>query len=392
MLGQTLNNRYAINAQLGKGAMGVVYAATDKTTHQKVALKVISQDLALESEMLARFKREGEALRQLRHRNIVAFVDMFERKGQFVIVMEYVAGGDLHALLRQGPLDAWRAAQIALDLCDALASAHRLDIIHRDIKPENVLLAEDGTPKLTDFGVARLLSAGTRLTGTGTQVGTPYYMSPEAWEGQALDAQADVWSLGVVLFEMLSGKVPFAGDTIVAVMNQVLTSPLPDLSQLRADIPPELVKVVRRALTRDKAQRYATIRQMGTDVEQVLLASKTAAGPVADGASAAQTVLPTVLKPAPPAAPTRARPTPPPAVPATSAASLASPTVERFTPARAPAKSGLPRWAWVAGGLGLALVLCALAVGGGALALKLTARPTLGTSQQAPTPLAPGDR
>jgi len=146
MLNQTLNNRYIVTAPLGKGAMGVVYAATDKTNRQTVALKVISRDLALDHEMLERFRREGEALRQLRHRNIVAFVDMFERKGEHMIVMEYVPGGSLHGLIRQGALDIQRATQIALDLCDALASAHRLHIIHRDIKPENVLLAEMACP------------------------------------------------------------------------------------------------------------------------------------------------------------------------------------------------------------------------------------------------------
>jgi eukaryotic-like serine/threonine-protein kinase len=267
MLNQVLQNRYKVTARLGKGAMGEVFRAADQLTGQEVALKVIASELAVDQAILERFQREGEALRQLRHRNIVAFVDMFGHQGQHCIVMEYVPGGNLHALIAQGPLPLARAREIALDLCDALICAHRLNIIHRDLKPENVLLTAEGTPKLTDFGVARLLAAGTRLTGTGTQVGTPYYMSPEAWEGRPLDAQADVWSLGVVLYEMLTGQVPFGGETAAVVMNKVLAAPLPDLKTLRAEAPDALIKIIERALVRDKSGRYRTMRMMSVDLE-----------------------------------------------------------------------------------------------------------------------------
>jgi photosystem II stability/assembly factor-like uncharacterized protein len=161
-----------------------------------------------------------------------------------------------------------RARSIALELCDALTRAHHLQIIHRDLKPENVLLAADGTPKLSDFGVARLVSEANRITNTGTQVGTPFYMAPEAWEGSQLDAQADIWALGVVLFEMLTGQVPFGGDTLIAVMNKVLNAPLPDLCQLRSEVPPGLAQVVAGMLTRDKAQRYTTMRVVAADLER----------------------------------------------------------------------------------------------------------------------------
>lgn len=190
-IGDTLNNRYAVTARIGKGAMGTVYRAADSQTNQEVAIKVISRDLSLNPEMMERFRREGEALQQLRHPNIVSFVDAFQHEEQYVIVMEYVGGGSLHELIKQGPLPINRARQIALELCDALIRTHRLNILHRDIKPENVLLADDGTPKLTDFGVAKLMSQATRLTGAGTQIGTPYYMCPEAWEGRLLNAQVD---------------------------------------------------------------------------------------------------------------------------------------------------------------------------------------------------------
>lgn len=269
MIGQTLNDRFEIIARLGKGAMGEVFRATDRQTGETVAVKVLSGDLAMEPDMIERFRREGEALRQLRHPNIVGLVDTFMHAGGQVIVMDFVPGGSLHDLLRRdGPLPVERARRMALDLCDALIRAHRLDIIHRDIKPENILIAQDGTPRLTDFGVARLVGGSTRLTGTGTQVGTPYYMAPEAWEGQAVDAQADVWSLGVALHEMLAGQVPFGGETMASVMNKVLTTPPPDLKNLRPEVPDGIARVVARMLTRDKAARYSTVREASADLER----------------------------------------------------------------------------------------------------------------------------
>ncbi len=268
MIGQELNNRYKITARLGKGAMGTVYRATDTQVGQEVALKIISSDLTINDEMLERFKREGEALRKLKHPNIVGFLDAFQHGEQYVIVMEYVAGGSLQDLIKNGPMPIEKARRIALELCDALIRSHHLDIIHRDIKPENVLIDEDGTPKLADFGVARL-SEGTRMTRSGTQVGTPYYMAPEAWEGKSLDAQADIWSLGVLLFEMLAGQVPFGGDTGPVVMTKVLTTQPPDLKKLRTDLPPDLVQLNRRMLTRDKKRRYSTMRQLAADLERI---------------------------------------------------------------------------------------------------------------------------
>jgi serine/threonine protein kinase len=266
--GDVLNNRYTLTARIGKGAMGTVYRATDTQTGQEVAVKVIMQDLALDPDLLERFRREGEALRQLRHPNIVGFIEAFQQGEQQCIVMEYMPGGSLHDLIKHGPLPIERIRQITLDLCDALIRAHRLGIIHRDLKPENVLMAPDGTPRLTDFGVAHLAGNTASLTATGTQVGTPYYMSPEAWEGKPLDAQADVWSLGVMLFEMLASQPPFRGDTLVSVMHKVLTAPVPDIRALRPDTPPDLVPILQRMLARNKAQRYPTIRQVSSDLER----------------------------------------------------------------------------------------------------------------------------
>jgi serine/threonine protein kinase len=266
MIGQKLNNRYTISNILGEGGMGEVYIAIDEQTGQQLAVKILSRQLSAQPEAIERFRREAETLRQLDHPNIVKFVEAFEHQGQFVIVMEYLPGGSLHDLIKKGPLPIDRARRITLELCDALIRSHLLNIIHRDIKPENVLIDKDGRPKLADFGVARL-QEGTRMTHTGTQVGTPYYMSPEAWEGQPLDAQADIWSLGVLFFEMLAGKVPFGGDTGAAVMKKVLTTPPPDLKKIRDDTPQGLARIVSGMLTRDKQKRYQTMRQVSVDLE-----------------------------------------------------------------------------------------------------------------------------
>jgi serine/threonine protein kinase len=267
MIGELLNNRYKIISRLGEGAMGEVYRASDEQTGQQVAVKILARQLITNPDLIQRFRREAETLRKLDHPNIVKFLDTFEYEGQYVIVMEYLPGGSLHDLIKKEPIPIEIARGITLELCDALIRSHHLNIIHRDIKPENVLLTEDGKPKLADFGVARL-SEGTRMTRSGVQVGTPFYMSPEAWEGKTLDPQADIWSLGVMLFEMLAGQVPFGGDTSASVMNKVLTTTPPDLKKIRADVPSGLIKIVSRMLTRDKQRRYQTMREVAVDLER----------------------------------------------------------------------------------------------------------------------------
>jgi Tol biopolymer transport system component len=342
-IGSQLNNRYTLTARVGQGSMGVVYRATDAQTGQAVALKAIARDLAFDSEMLQRFRREGEALHQLRHPNIVGFIEMFMHEGQNIIVMEYVPGGSLHELIRKGPLPPERARRIALEIGDALTRAHHIGIIHRDLKPENVLLTADGAPKLTDFGVARLISEGTRLTGTGAQVGTPYYMSPEAWEGKPLDAQADIWSLGVVFYEMLAGKLPFNGETVIAVMNKVLNAPLPDLRSLRPEAPPGLERIITRMLCREKADRYQTMREVAADIERGDIATPTP-------------------RPGPAAAPRTAP------VPASAAQTRLGTPATRTAPAK-PA-SRLRHLGWVlarlglTAGIGLAVISCLIVIGG----------------------------
>jgi ABC-type oligopeptide transport system substrate-binding subunit len=269
---------------LGRGSMGEVYRAIDTHTGELVAVKALDPTVVARApDILERFVREGEALRQLNHPNIVRMVAAVEEEGQHYLVMEYVAGGSLQDLLdAQRPdrpahehrfalsgLPILRILEIALDLADALTRAHRLGIIHRDLKPANVLLAEDGTPRLTDFGIAHV-SEGPRLTQTGILMGTPDFLSPEACSGQALDERTDIWAFGVLLFEMLTGETPFLGDTLMAKLTAILTQPVPDLAQRCPDAPEALVGLVYRMLEKDHQQRIPSVRLVGAELEAIL--------------------------------------------------------------------------------------------------------------------------
>jgi DNA-binding SARP family transcriptional activator len=197
---------------IGSGGMGNVYCGFNRQSGDAVAIKVLKPEIvASNPDIVERFVREGQALRQLNHPNIVKMLSATEQDGQFYLVMEYVAGGSLKDMIGKGePLPSGRAVDIALDLADALTRAHRLKIIHRDLKPANILLAEDGTPRLTDFGVARMVNS-SQLTKSSQILGTIDYLSPEGCEGLPLDERADIWAFGVILYEMLTGEHPFKG-------------------------------------------------------------------------------------------------------------------------------------------------------------------------------------
>jgi len=256
---------------LGGGEMGNVYRGTDTQTGQTVAIKVLRPEiLASQPDMVVRFVREGEALSQLDHPNIVKMVAAIEEQGQYYIIEEYVAGGSLRDLLEaRGPLPITRVVEITLELADALARAHHLGIIHRDLKPANVLLAADGTPRLTDFGHAHVI-ASPRLTRTGTLVGSVGYLSPEACNGEPLDSKADIWALGVMLYELLTGELPFTGETLIAAITAILTQPVPDLASLRPDLPEALADLIGSMLEKDPGKRIASARLVGAELEAIL--------------------------------------------------------------------------------------------------------------------------
>ena len=254
---------------IAQGGMGSVYYGHDRETDSPVAIKELKPGIALaQPALLGRFIREAEILRKLDHPNIVKMIASVTVGDQQQIVMEYVGGGSLRHLLRhERRLPVARASAIVLELADALSRAHHLGVIHRDIKPENVLLAKNGTPKLGDFGLAMMVDAG--LSTSNALLGTIAYLSPEALSGQVLDARADLWALGVVLFEMLTGQRPFEAGVPAALITAILHQPTPDLEALCPGVPVALVDLVYRLLEKDRNQRIGSARQVGAELEAI---------------------------------------------------------------------------------------------------------------------------
>lgn len=265
-------NRYQLGEQIGIGGMGTVYRATDAQTDETVAIKVLRPEVvAKDPDVVERFRREAEALRQLNHPNIVKVLETYQDGDKPCIVMEYAENGSLLDLLdNQKQLDIKQALTIALDLADALTRAHRLQIIHRDIKPANIVFAGDNTPRLTDFGVA-YMEDKDRVTQIGSTVGTLDYMSPDALNSAStLDARGDIWSFGVLLFEMLAGERPFNGSTSTEVLTAIMMRPTPDLENLRSDLPVGLVDLIYRMLEKDREARIPSIRLVGAELERIM--------------------------------------------------------------------------------------------------------------------------
>lgn len=264
-----IGQRYELQEQIGSGGMGAVFRGLDTLTGQLVAIKHLKPEaIASEAGMIERFNREGEALRQLNHPNIVKMITALQENDSYYLVLEYMGGGDLRDLLKREPLSIPQTLEIALDLADALTRAHRLNIIHRDLKPANVLIADDGTPRLTDFGVASLGNL-ERVTENNLIVGTLDYLAPEALNGLRIDTRADIWAFGVMLFEMLAGKRPFGGELFSQVMSAILLQPTPDLEELRPDAPAGLVDLVYRMLEKDREARISSVRLVGAELESI---------------------------------------------------------------------------------------------------------------------------
>lgn len=267
---QRIQERYEIEEQIGAGGMGTVFRATDKNTSTKVALKKLNTEVAAsDPDSLLRFEREAEALRELNHPNIVKVFETIKQDNDHYIVMEYVTGGALNTRLKAGQLTIEETLKIAIELADALTRAHYLKIVHRDIKPANVLIADDGTPRLTDFGVA-FISNKERITQIDAAIGTPDYMAPEIINADAIDARADIWSFGVMLFEMLTRRHPFKGDNLGQLVTNILMQPPPDLEALRPDAPIALVDLIYRMLIKDPNQRIPSIRLVGAELEVIM--------------------------------------------------------------------------------------------------------------------------
>jgi DNA-binding SARP family transcriptional activator/tRNA A-37 threonylcarbamoyl transferase component Bud32 len=263
--------RFVTHDLLAVGGHGEVFLGQDQLTDKPVVIKRLKPDLMTKNpDFVTRFVREGEILRQLNHPNVVQMLAAYEKNGEYYIVMEHVPGGSLRDLLDKTPqLPPAQVLDIGLELADALSRAHHLDVIHRDIKPDNVLLADDGTPRLTDFGMARLVRDDTRLTQPGSILGSPAYMSPEALRGETLDPRSDIWSFGVLLFEMLAGFHPYDGAQVTAVLIKILNEPTPDLQASCPDAPPALVNLVLRMLVKERASRIGSMRQVAAALEAI---------------------------------------------------------------------------------------------------------------------------
>ena len=265
MIGQTVSH-YRILEKLGGGGMGVVYKAEDTKLHRQVALKFLPDEVSKNPQALERFQREAHAASALNHPNICTIYDIDEHAGRPFIAMEFLEGVALKVHIERGPLPVLDTLDLACQMAEALAEAHAHGIVHRDIKPANVMLTKTGHVKLVDFGLARLPEMAG-VTATGATLGTPAYMAPEQVRGETIDGRADLWALGVVLYEMLAARHPFASESVQGILHGVLNRAPEPVERLRSGLPPALVRIVNRALAKDALGRYQQAEQMLADLQ-----------------------------------------------------------------------------------------------------------------------------
>ena len=279
IIGSCLGDRYEILEMIGSGGMATVYRAFDNILTREVAVKVLRQDFALDERAVKRFRREAQSAFILSHPNIVSIYDVGEGKGIYYIMMEYVKGMTLKAYIeRYAPVSLEKVLSIMKQITLAISHAHENQIIHRDIKPQNILIDSYGQIKITDFGIAMLLQS-TTMTQTNTTIGSVYYLSPEQAKGSAVTYQTDIYSMGILFYELLVGLPPFQGESAVAVALHHIQTPTPSIREVRPNVPQSVENIVLKATAKNLVHRYQSIHEMICDIDECLLPEKLHAPP-----------------------------------------------------------------------------------------------------------------
>ncbi len=266
MKGQKISDRYQIIKSIGEGGMANVYLAYDTILDRNVAVKVLRGDLATDEKFVRRFQREALSASSLSHPNIVEVYDVGEDNNQYYIVMEYIEGKHLKELLKKrGKLTLSEVIDIMLQITDGMSVAHDAYIIHRDIKPQNIMIQENGVVKITDFGIAMAMNA-TQLTQTNSVMGSVHYLPPEQANGKGSTLQSDIYSMGILMYELLTGKLPYKGDNAVEIALKHLKESLPSIKEDLPDLPQSIENIIIRASSKNPKNRYADAREMHEDL------------------------------------------------------------------------------------------------------------------------------
>jgi len=267
--GSTFAGRYQIIEELGKGGMGKVYKVHDTEIKEKIALKLLKPEIAADKKTIERFQNELKFARKISHRNVCRMYDLNKEEGSYYITMEYVPGEDLKStIIRIGQLPIAKTISIAKQVCEGLEEAHRLDVVHRDLKPQNIMIDKEGNARIMDFGIARSVT-GKGITGAGVMIGTPEYMSPEQVEGKEVDQRSDIYSLGIILYEMVTGRVPFEGDTPLSIAVKHKTEIPKEPREFNSQISDDLSRVILRCIEKDKEKRYQSAGEVRSELEKI---------------------------------------------------------------------------------------------------------------------------